>query len=92
MSPARGEGLRLLGGMLTVEPGTGREGGTSFNFTPPKSLTSERLRLHSVLTVRDVCRAGYTVSSAVVIWRSKYVNIFRAKIRKQNNHFFRCLG
>lgn len=25
MSPARGEGLRLLGGMLTVEPGTGKE-------------------------------------------------------------------
>ena len=29
MSPARGEGLRLPDGMLTVEPGTGREGGTS---------------------------------------------------------------
>lgn len=29
MSRARGEGLRLLGGMLTGEPVAGREGGTS---------------------------------------------------------------
>lgn len=31
MSLDSGEGLRLLGGMLTVEPGTGREGGTCFH-------------------------------------------------------------
>lgn len=30
MRVGRGEGLRLLHGMLTVEAGTGREGGTSF--------------------------------------------------------------
>lgn len=31
MRAGRGAGLRLLRGMLTVEAGTGREGGTSFH-------------------------------------------------------------
>lgn len=47
MSPAGGEGLRLLSGMLTVEPGTGREGGA--HAAPPRSFRSELLHLHRVL-------------------------------------------
>lgn len=47
MSPARGEGLRLLGGMLTGEPGTEREGGTSsLSLSPSSSLTSDRRDFH----------------------------------------------
>ncbi len=57
MSPARAEGLRLLGGMLTVEPGTGREGGTSFHSAQlfnagRQGLTKSSLSGTNVVTAR----------------------------------------
>lgn len=61
MSRARGEGLRLLGGMLTGEPVAGREGGTSslsLSLRPALSRLNVEISTKSSPSGTNVCRAG----------------------------------